>query len=348
MFARARLVLAALLGFAVVFSAAPGASAKWVRFDPHRQHDRAAVRTAPRQVLRAEAQAKPLPLGAYRGAAAPARTAEFQAWLGQPVSWALDYLDGSSWSTIEKPDWWLNAWRSSPYNVVYSVPLLPSSGAPLQQGAAGAYDGHFVTLARRLVAGGNGDAVLRLGWEFNGGWYTWSAKQAPQAFAAYWRHVVGAMRSVPGARFKFDWCPTLGTGAVAPTAAYPGDAFVDYIGTDVYDQGWGTGWNDAKLRWRTILAQPYGLQWQRKFAADHKKRLTFPEWGLSARSDGHGGGDNPYFIQQMLDWIRTNDVAYALYFDYDAPDGRHSISSGQFPRAAAMFKAQIQALARNS
>ena len=67
--------------------------------------------------------------------------------------------------------------------------------------------------------------------------------------------------------------------------------------------------------------------------------MTFPEWGLSTRSDGHGGGDDPYFIQQMYDWISTHDVAHADYFEYDAPDGRHSLMNGQFPNAAAKFQA---------
>jgi hypothetical protein len=50
----------------------------------------------------------------------------------------------------------------------------------------------------------------------------------------------------------------------------------------------------------------------------------------------------------MIDWIGKNNVAYALYFDYDASDGRHSISNGQFPRAAAAFKARVQARANSS
>jgi hypothetical protein len=342
---RTRLAVLAVLTLSVLVTGVDVAYAGWLRVRPQAHREQRHVRP---NVSRIVAKTRTLPLGVYRGAAAPSRTAAFQAWLGQPVTWALDYLDGSSWATIEKPDWWVRSWRSSPFSVVYSIPLLPPSGATLQQGASGAYDGHFVTLARALVAGGAGDAVLRLGWEFNGGWYPWSARQSPQAFVQYWRHIVNAMRSVPGARFKFDWCPTLGTNAVAPAAAYPGDSFVDYIGADVYDQGWGAGWNDSTQRWRTFVNQPYGLQWQRMFAAAHKKPVTFPEWGLSARSDGHGGGDDPYFIQQMLNWIRTSDVAYALYFDYDASDGRHSISNGQFPRAAATFKAQLQALARDS
>ncbi len=112
------------------------------------------------------------------------------------------------------------------------------------------------------------------------------------------------MRSVPGQHFEFDWCPTLGKASVAPDRAYPGDAYVDYVGADVYDNSWIADYRDPVARWNDFVTQPYGLQWQSDFATAHGKPMTFPEWGLSTRSDGHGGGDDPYFIQQMYDWIR--------------------------------------------
>ena len=133
--------------------------------------------------------------------------------------------------------------------------------------------------------------------------------------------------------------PTLGKASVAPDRAYPGDAYVDYVGADVYDNSWIADYRDPVARWKDFVTQAYGLQWQSDFATAHGKPMTFPEWGLSTRSDGHGGGDDPYFIQQMYDWISAHDVAHADYFEYDAPDGRHSLMNGQFPNAAAKFQA---------
>ena len=48
--------------------------------------------------------------------------------------------------------------------------------------------------------------------------------------------------------------------------------------------------------------------------------MSFPEWGLQWRCDGHGGGDDPYFVQHFHDWIAAHDVAYEAYFnvDYDS------------------------------
>jgi hypothetical protein len=282
--------------------------------------------------------ATPGKLGVYRGSANPAGVNQFATWSGSDVRWALDFLPSATWSDIESPTWWTSGWAGSPYRTVYSIPLIPSTGGTLAQGATGAYNAHFTKLGQALVAGGDSDAILRLGWEFNGAWYRWSAKSDPAAFAAYWRQIVAALRAVPGSSFQFDWSPVLGQGAVAPDRAYPGDAYVDYIGLDVYDQDWFPGWSDPYQRWQNLLTQAYGLRWHRDFAAAHGKPMTFPEWGLMTRTDGHGGGDDPYYIEKMHDWIASNPVAYALYFEFDAPDGRHELMSGQFPQSAARFQ----------
>jgi hypothetical protein len=278
-------------------------------------------------------------LGVYHGARNVGGVQDFESWLGRPVNHAVDFIAGDSWSAIESPTWWTSGWSGAGYQVEFSIPVIPSTGGTLQAGARGDYDSHFVALAHNLIDNGQANATLRLGWEFNGGWYKWSAAADPASFAAYWRRIVTAMRSVPGQNFRFDWCPTLGRASVAPDRAYPGDAYVDYVGADVYDNSWIADYHDATARWSDFVNQAYGLQWQSDFAAAHGKPMTFPEWGLSIRSDGHGGGDDPYFIQQMYDWISNHDVAHADYFEYDAGDGRHSLTNGQFPNAAAKFQA---------
>jgi len=41
----------------------------------------------------------------------------------------------------------------------------------------------------------------------------------------------------------------------------------------------------------------YGLDYWSSFARQHNKPLALVEWGVWNRGDGHGGGDNPSFIQ---------------------------------------------------
>jgi len=279
-------------------------------------------------------------VGVFRGAVNTAAVANWEAWLGRPAHRVLDYLARESWDKIAAPSWWVDGWSRSAYSdrVVYSVPMLPDTPSSLAEGARGDYDDHFERLARMLIARRQGAATIRLGWEFNGDWYRWNAAADRSAFVTYWRRVVRAMRRQPGAAFRFDWCPNLGRGSVAPARVYPGDAFVDYIGADVYDHGWAPGYRDPVRRWRELRDQPYGLRWQRDFARAHRKRMSFPEWGLVERADGHGGGDNPYFVKRMHHWIAANNVAYHVYFEVDMPGAPIRLMTGRFPKAAAAFR----------
>ena len=278
-------------------------------------------------------------LGVYRGAAAPDKVVHYERWLKRPVRWALDFQSIQDWQRSESPTWQLRPWKQSPFRLVLSIPMLPESGGTLAAGAAGTYNEHFRRLASALVRNGLGKTVLRVGWEFNGSWSDWSAASSPTDFVAYWRQIVTVMRGIaPGLRF--DWCPTLGLGALPTEQAWPGDAFVDYIGSDVYDQAWGSNGapiSDAAERWNHLLTQPYGLKWLAEFAAAHRKPISLPEWGLIARSDGHGGGDDPFFIRQMHQWILEHNVAYAIYFQFDTTEGVSRLTAGAFPNATKVF-----------
>jgi hypothetical protein len=280
----------------------------------------------------------PETIGVFRGAVGISAVQEWESWLGSPAHRVLDYLARESWQKIESPDWWVRGWAASPYRhrVVYSVPMLPDTPSTLAAGARGEYDAHFERLARLLIAHGQGGATIRLGWEFNGDWYRWNAAVNPDAFVAYWRRVVTAMRRQPGAAFRFDWCPNLGRGTVAPDRAYPGDAYVDFVGADVYDHSWTSARPDPWLRWNELMEQPYGLRWHRDFARAHGKPMSFPEWGVVASANG--GGDSPEFIRLMHDWIAANDVAYTIYFEQDMATASMRLMTGSFPRAAAEFR----------
>ena len=114
------------------------------------------------------------------------------------------------------------------------------------------------------------DAVIRLGWEFDGGWMPWSSPGNEALWVQAYRHVHDVFRGgLPG--FKFDWNGDSGY-LQGQTAAYPGDSYVDVVGIDLYDKGMGgaTAWNsstrswsDPNAAWSRILPN---LQWQRDFA----------------------------------------------------------------------------------
>lgn len=76
-------------------------------------------------------------------------------------------------------------------------------------------------------------------------------------------------------------------------AYYPGDAYVDVVGNDLYDQSFKAEW-DAN---------------ERLYAAHPKKPYAFPEWGL-------WGVDDPAFVQRMCDFVKTHRrVELVAYFE---------------------------------
>jgi hypothetical protein len=254
--------------------------------------------------------------------------------------------------------WLLGPWESSGYQLVLGVPIIPSdsNGNPLGSlagGAAGDYDSYFATLAQTLVSYNEGNAILRLGWEFNGNWFAWAVTDSQDAdnYAAYFRNIVNTMRSVPGASFKFVWDGAGGSpyGEDYTVAeSYPGSSYVDFIGQDVYDQTWDANCglpftniaspNESECVWENDTLP--ALENLSSFAASVGKPAVLPEWGLAIRSDGHGMGDDPTFINGVANWIDSNNVAWTSYFNYN-DDPESAITDGDFPNSLAAFAADF-------
>jgi hypothetical protein len=312
-------------------------------------------------------------LGVYAGTNNQAGVNSFASATGAHVTLAESYLPwsaftGSSygWSYLTTQSTlasWLSSWAGTSDQMVIGVPMvaLDGSGAPentLAQGAAGDENANFVAIAKNLVALGFGNAILRPGWEFDGTWYPWTVQSNAEAadFATYWQNIVTAMRSVPGANFKFVWSP----GGFNPlswhiNAAYPGDIYVDYVSLDVYDWSWdGTIFpsgdpNNAatvaqsKAVFNDLLTDTEGLNWLASFAQAHSKPIVIPEWAVDSRKDGHGLGDDPTFINDMYNWFITNHVAWAVYVTDDVADNVSQsidflLTDGHFPNSLATFK----------
>jgi hypothetical protein len=189
--------------------------------------------------------------------------------------------------------------------------------------AAGQADSKFYYLGELLVADGLGDTIIDLGREMNGGWYEWSEHRAPSsepdAYILAWRQIVATMRSVPGQHFKFLWTVYPTDSSVAES--WPGSAFVDYIGTDIFDWYGGpddtyphtaSGALDHEAKWRQVLAaRPGGLTWMAAFSQATGKPIIIPEWGLDFHT--FGGQDDPLFITNMMTWMKDHD-AIGLYW----------------------------------
>ncbi|WP_050453706.1 glycoside hydrolase family 26 protein [Candidatus Burkholderia verschuerenii] len=266
--------------------------------------------------------------------------AEFGDWVGQPVSYRVVFVDDSSWRTIANP-YFLGATRqwfaANPKNVeVVSVPLA-AKGSPsdvLQSVADGQQDDVYRQLAQRLKDTGAPERIIvRLGWEFNGNWFAWTAARSPDTFARAFRHVALLMRKeTPGLRFEWNLART-GERNFDWNRAYPGNDVVDIVSMDVYDQ-YTKGWDDLRNGSSGLVAF-------RAFAKAHGNPEAYPEWGLSTSS--HGLGDDPEFVEGMHEWFNAPDanVLYQAYWNTHADGPNAAISgptAGRVPKAAARYK----------
>jgi hypothetical protein len=284
-----------------------------------------------------------VPLGVYAGTDQFQNVADFGSSTGAHLTYVTDYLNKTDgWATMAGAAI-ATSWSGSGYRLVLGVPILPGTGT-LAEGATGAYNQYFTTLAQNLVAGGEANAILRLGWEFNGSWYPWSVATTGDAanFARFWQQIVTTMRGVPGAQFKFAWNASGSTSSsYPPERAYPGDSYVDYVGTDVYDNFWGSPFTPS-AGWANQLSEQWGLNWLAQFAAAHGKPIGIPEWSVEYRPDGHGLGDDPSFVDNMATWLASNNVAFANVFSFDTSrQYRNNILDGTFANSLAAFKADF-------
>ena len=296
------------------------------------------------------------------------------------VTYAEDFIDATNFTKISDP-WQLSNWKGTSYTMIWGVPKVPCGAPATQCQtnvadynlvASGGADSYYKTLAQNLVAGGFGSSYIRIGWEFNASWMGWSICNQQGTGATTWakdfvpafKNIVTSMRSVSGANFKFIWNPDDGSASSCPGVHledyYPGDQYVDVVGLDVYD-GFGQTVTSDSARWNDLLNgvngggwaaekpvpisgqtfEGYGLDWIAAFGKEHSKQISIPEWGLFKTTDQNGGGDDPYFVNQMAAWLKTNDTGPAIYWNYgggNMPLDIPNYTTGATPNASQAFK----------
>ena len=110
--------------------------------------------------------------------------------------------------------------------------------------ASGQYDAYIATSAAELRSFGQ-PIFLRPFHEFNTTRYSWGIyangdnATADANFIAAWQRVVTIFRNTGASNVKFVWCFNSSSSPAdsytAPAAAYPGDAYVDWVGFDGYN-----------------------------------------------------------------------------------------------------------------
>jgi hypothetical protein len=134
-----------------------------------------------------------------------------------------------------------------------------------QNVVSGRYDSYIRSYARSVRAA-HAPVMIRLGHEMNGSWYPWGTAYAgcfqrnnnnsPAMFCAMWKHVVSLFREQGASNAKWVWSPNIlfldnwndeRSQERDLMTLYPGDAWVDWVGVSVYNDG-------AKSPWRSFRA----------------------------------------------------------------------------------------------
>jgi hypothetical protein len=280
------------------------------------------------------------PSGVFVGNGDPVDVAAFEVWRNRPVDSILFFPGRQNWNDLL---WLPTDRRDFPGLKVIGIPPMPeAAGVSLADIANGVYDSWWEDYGTLLSSEGwnSNYTVIRLAWENNGNWYQWNQANPDVAtFMAAYQHVVSAIR-VNAPNVLFNWCVNKGpsqTGTGLVDSGYPGDAYVDIVGLDHYDH-FPAQIDNAS--WNTAINQVPGLENLAQFVRDHNKMLAIDEWGVSHWA-GNGGGDNPFFITKIWEWLQVNADIIAYETTYDDPGApstlMHDLSQGNNPNAAAAY-----------
>jgi hypothetical protein len=128
----------------------------------------------------------------------------------------------------------------------------------------------------------------------------------------------GIARDLPDTmpKLRIVWNPQ-GFGAPnlpgnSAQAYYPGDAYVDVIGNDLYDiRGHGATWTAAEALYKAHPKKPY----------------AFPEWGV-------WGFDDPAFVRTMATWVKQHRRVEFISYYSGRPGSVFDLASKPASRAA--------------
>jgi hypothetical protein len=271
---------------------------------------------------------------------------QFAAWRGSPTPIAGTWNTGAG----SEAQWTLTGEYKNWKGDIDNAMGVFTSGS-WAQAARGEYDARWRTALTNMAAaraGKPGVVYIRLAHEMNGDWYEWSVNSRNvKEFKAAWVRFAGLVRTnFPKAKIVFG--ANCGSNSdIGVPAMWPGDDYVDVVGVDFYDM-WPNlpdqaTW-DARYMARDHGDSPLGIGAWLAFAKAHGKPLALPEWGLNWADDKTPGPqDNPFFIQKMNEFFRTNagegpgQVLYEIYYNInDVKAQLHPVASN--PKSSERYK----------
>lgn len=195
--------------------------------------------------------------------------------------------------------------------------------------ASGRFDVRIRTLARQLRASGL-NVIVRPMPEPNTQWYAWSGTvngNTPAGYVRAFRRVRGVLKKNGGTRLKVLWAPYVrsvpDTDANAIDQYFPGNAYVDLVGTSGYNFG-----TTGELEWLDpidLFQDPY-IEIQNL----SRKPFWIAETGTTAR-----GGSKPVWIRRLALLQRSMPrLRGVVLYDIREPAGDFRITGTTAIRSA--------------
>jgi hypothetical protein len=161
--------------------------------------------------------------------------------------------------------------------------------------------------------------LVRWGHEFNGNWYPWGIannNQDPMLYVRAYRHVHDLVEASGATNVQWVWAYNNGSAPDEPwndpARAYPGDDYVDWVGIDGYNWGFGPSWDPAGDHWASFDGT---------FAAAYEKARTIAPRRpvmLAEFASTEDGGDKAAWIADMDARLRSGaypELKLLTWFD---------------------------------
>ncbi len=212
----------------------------------------------------------------------------------------------------------------------------------LQDVIGGSWDGYITARAREFAAVRR-PILVRWGHEFNGNWYPWGIANNnadPSLYVRAYRHVHDLAEAAGARNVQWVWAYNNGSSPDTPNndpaAAYPGDAYVDWVGIDGYNWGFGPSWDPAGDHWTTFVAT-FAAAYDTSRAVAPRKPVMIGEFAST-----EDGGDKAQWLRDMDATLRSGaypDLKLLTYFDLTKEE---AWSPGSSPAALAAFRSWVQ------
>lgn len=305
----------------------------------------------------------PLALGVYfneEKVYAPADEQAFADLQAQTGRLAKLYMNFQSWSEEYKNFSPRLADNSLRHGGIFMVVWEPRvAGAPTKPGsflscadiAAGAQDAYIQQYAADVKKWG-GPVMIRFAHEMNGKWYPWGVGfdapgvrhngNTPYAYTAMWRHVWKIFDAAGATNVFWVWAPNifnpnlpLDQQRADYAALYPGDAYVDWIGLDGYNDG-------VKSSWKSF-PELFDASYHAITALTHKP-LMIAEFAASEKGAPPGTSKAAWITQTLMTDIprRYPRIQLVNWFNRDkSKQGETDWRFNSSPAALAAYAAAV-------